>query len=456
MKVFLCVGNDEIENRIKKLSNISIIDSTSELTKVINLIDFMDADIIVINRLLDDEYGTDLISIANEAKKRNIKIIILTKSYEEANEKKLISALVSREVNVFLKFSEIDDKLQNSIDNYPADFSYSIFSTKAEIVENEKVFSVERRVEVAKEIRIRELDKCTISIVSGVSNGKTFLAWNLEKIFSNNHYKTALISTDSSANALYGIDDDKYIDLNQVGKVKLEELAIDLGENRTVYTNSSSALNLIGEDKLERLITECRMKHEIIIIDTNTGNIKNTIKAVNRSDKVIIIFDLTEYNIQKNLKLLKDIIKICDKQNIIVLINNYVECNTTKDLKNILSALEIDEIMTIAHVPGEDIYDFMGTSDAPFDKNKKLNEECKVLMNYLKAREVRKKNSFRKYLRKEKLILKSAFTKYISNKNTARLLKFAVFLFVVVLIITLLNYMGINLSAIKNYFGRDE
>jgi MinD-like ATPase involved in chromosome partitioning or flagellar assembly len=457
LKALLCMGNEAIENRIKRL-DVDITDSNNDLKNVINLLDFSDADILIINRLLDDEYGYDLISIANEAKKRNIKIIILTKSYEGATEKKLISALVSREVNVFLKFSEIDDKLQNNIDNYPVEFSFNLLSSE-KVVENEKIVSIERRVEVAKEVRIRELDKCTIAIVSGSSSGKTFLAWNLERSFSNSEYNTAVISFDDnySANYLYGIDSDTHIDLNEVGRVKLEELAINLGKNRTVYTNEVSNLfNLISGEKVEELIYECRIGHEIIIIDTSTINRKNTIKVAKLSDKVIIVFDLTEYNIQKNLKLLKEIMKVYNKQNIIALINNYVECNTAKDLKNMLSALEIDEIMTINPVPGEDIYDFMGTSITPFDKNKTLKEELRAIMNQLKARDGGKKNRLKKYLRKERLVLKDAMKKYISNENTVKLLKFAVFLFIVVFIITLLKYKGITVDLIKNYFGGNE
>lgn len=400
MKVFLCVGNEKIENQIKSME-LEVTDSNNDLKTTLRLLDFMDADILIINRLLDNE-GYDLITIVEEARKRNIKTIILTNDFKDSSERKLISALVSREVNCFLLFDEIEEKLQDNVNNYPLEFKFDLLvsETKEKKEENEKdpvikekVFKIENRFEVpGKELKIRESDKCVISIVSGTSNGKTFISWNLEKMFNNNQYNTALIEIDDkfSANSLYNlVYKDKFINLNKIESVGLNELSISLGANRTVYTNTYSDIKTpVSEKNLEKLIMRSKSEHEILIIDTSTNNIKNTIQAINLSDKVVFIFDLIMYNIKKNLKLLKSILKIYNKESIVVIINNYVECNTAKQLESILENLELKKIIKVSQVQGEEIYDLIGTSTIPIDKSKQLKEELQELMNYLNARKI--------------------------------------------------------------------
>lgn len=444
MRVFLCLGNQKIENEIKKLK-MNIINTSSDLKKAIHTLDDFDVDIIIVNRLLDDTDGFDLISIADEAKSRKIKIIILTNNIEDPNEKKLISTLVSREVNVFLKFGEIQDKLQDAIDNYPSEFSFDMFSMEGNREENEKIFSVEKRIEVKKEIKIREIDKCVIAIISVNSNGKTFLSWNLEKMFNENEYNTAMVSVDGTAKYLYGIEDD------------IKDFAVELADDRTVYLNTSSG-NLNGKT-LESILNTCRVKHDIIIIDSN-GNKDNIYKAVSLSNKVITIFNLTEYDIWEDLKMLKNIINIFNKNDIIAVINNYVKSSTAEQLKYTLENMGINNIITISNVPGENVYDLVGTSYIPADKNIKLKSELQVLLKCLKAREGVKHKSLKKYIRKELKVLKYALKEYSKNKNTAKILKIAVFLFIIALIMIFLNNKGINLfqiiDEIKNYFGGNE
>lgn len=461
MKVLLCIGNEEIENKINKL-DIEITDSISDLKTAMKLLSFIDADILIVNRQLDNYDGYDLLALAAEAKKINIKVIVLTESYEEASEKKLLSDFAGEGINVFLKFSEIDAKLKANIENYPNEFSYDIFAkntgNNSPHIENEKVFSIEKRVLVpGKTEKIREIDKCVIAVVSAASSGKTFLSWNLEKAFADSEYNTALISSDEAAKYLYGIEE-KNINLNTI-KVnnELKDFSIELTDNRTVYTNTVP--EMLTEKTLEVLVNKCKVLHDIIIIDTVTGSKENNLKAISLSNKVIIVFDLAEYNINKNLKLLQHLTTVHNRQDIIVVINNYGDYAEGMHLKDILDNLDINNVINISPVPGKDIYSLMGTSYVPADKNIILKNELQVLLKCIKAREVVRHKSFRKYIRKELMIFKSAARNYIGNKNTVKFLKFAVFLFLIGIIISILNSFGITpriFDYIKNLIGGNE
>ncbi len=457
MKVFLCIGNEKIEKRIQAL-NIDIVDSTNDLRTAMRLLDVVHPDVLIINRLLDED-GYDILVLAEEARIKNVKVIILTKSYDDYSEKKMLSALVNKEVNVFLKFDELEEKLIYNIEHYPKQFSYSLFSeeidgTEDKIIENEKVFSVERRIEVTKTERIREVDKALIIVVSATSSGSTVLAWNLEKAFSDSNYNTALISMDGTAKYLYGIEDND-IDLNKLKpEDNLDDYAIRLGDIRTVYTSNPPIK--ISKEVLELLIKKCKVTHEIVIIDILPEE-KIFYSNLLLSTKIILVFDLAEYNIEKNLKLLKYILTINNKNDIIAVINKYVNSKIAIELKRKLIDMGIDNVFTLSQVPGENIYDLMGTSHLPVDKDKGLKDEMQSILNSLKSREGGKKKNIKNSINKELKIYKNAFKEYIKNKATARVLTIAVVLFIIVLILTVLSSQGINaiyfVDEIKNILG---
>ena len=318
---------------------------------------------------------------------------------------------------------------------------------------NEKIFKIEKRIEVRKEIKIREIDKCVISIVSRNSSGKTFLSWNLEKIFNDNDYNTAIICIDdnNSAKYIYGIDSEKEINLNNINKCNIKDLATKLSNNRTIYTNTDSE-TIIKLDNISKIIDKCKNQHEIIIIDTGS-NSSTTNKAISLSDKVIIIFDLIEYNIDNNLILLNTIMHTMNNKDIIIVINNYVQCNISKYLVDILKKQQIDNIIFISNISGEDIYDLIGTSNTPIDKNNIFKNQIKDLLKCLKGRNNAKNLKILKYLKNNIKTFCIACKKYIENKTNVKFLKFTIFLFFILFIITILNIKNFNIDFIKNYFG---
>ncbi len=131
-KVFLAIGNEELEKRISQMSGFEIADKERDLEMVKNLLEFLQVDCVIVNRLLDED-GSMLLAVAKEAKQYGIKIILLMDNYEDYTEKKLITQLVSYEVYGYIKLAELsEDSLLKLIDEYPPRFDFNLLRDASE------------------------------------------------------------------------------------------------------------------------------------------------------------------------------------------------------------------------------------------------------------------------------------------------------------------------------------
>lgn len=124
MKVFLSIGNEKIEEELKSIKEIDIVDSESDLETLKNLIEVINIEYLIVNRLLSDD-GQELVEIARLAKKRHVKVIMLINQLDDFKEKKLITSLVNEDVYAFVSLEDdIVDKVKEVIKDYPKEFNF--------------------------------------------------------------------------------------------------------------------------------------------------------------------------------------------------------------------------------------------------------------------------------------------------------------------------------------------
>ena len=162
MKVFLAIGNKDIEDALRE-GSYEVVDSEDNLVSLYDLIDFVELDGIVINRLLDVE-GEQLLKVVKKASDKGIRVIILVDEFKEFEERKLVVTLVNSGANSFIQFKDLTaDLISNTFQNYPEEFDFSMLS--------------EARVEY-REV-VKSVFKEVIAVFSPLSQGASTVAAHL-------------------------------------------------------------------------------------------------------------------------------------------------------------------------------------------------------------------------------------------------------------------------------------
>lgn len=283
MKVFLALGNEDIEDVIKEC-DFEIVDSDDNLLSLIDLIEYIDIDAIVVNRLLDDD-GEVLLKLANKAVKKSIKLVVLIEDYEDYEERRLITNLVNLGITAFVKLGDITKEiLEETLHDYPQEFDFSIFS-KEEIIK-EKYISPDDYRKI-------------IGIYSPYSVGKTVLAANLAKCYEKNKLSVTLIDTDhNKKDILY------YFPLENNDYLKMTKLYKDIQSGKEIEDISDYEINI---SKRLKIFTDHRDSVYKI-----TGDMINTI--VRNSDSNIVILDISRY---LDNKLINEMLSLCDEKIIV-------------------------------------------------------------------------------------------------------------------------------------------
>lgn len=353
-KFFLALGNENLENDIENL-DIEILDKTNDLEVLYDLLEYIEVDFIVLNRLLDDDEAGNIKKISKRSKSKNAKIILLSDDFKSYEERKLITTLVGYDVNVFLKFSEVY-KIEKSIESYPKEFDFNILSPEVE----EKSIPIVPKVNQSSYIdQITKGFKRIIGVASFAQTGKSYIASNLAYTLSKEGIKTALVDADFKNRALsyyFNIWDEKknaYInildDLNENKFKSINDYCFSsMNGNLNILTNTkydedSESIDFdIDLEHFIKIIDYLRVENEIVIIDMSSILNEYSKRILNLVDTVLFVqnldYRMMDLNKSKLKKLDRNILK-----KMILVINRYVE---NKDLseKLIRDFFEIDFI----------------------------------------------------------------------------------------------------------------
>lgn len=414
-KVLLSIGNEEIETIFENIKGVEVVDKERDLETVKDLLEFMNIDCLIVNRLLD-ENGEELLDIAAKAKQRNIKVIVLLDDIEDFSEKKIITSLVAQDVYGFIRFKELkEDSIVNIINNYPDEFDFSFFNYETKKKSDKPKIANDSVPEKAEAIAVELINNAVITVYSNCSNGKSVITWLLSLCFVDRNYKTAVINIDKgySANMFYGIDNDEYegvfssfgitndaIDATESWNRNSNEFCYSPMKNLSIVCGSSGSSEELEPDQFQRVLTATRIKNNITLIDCKSEINKLTRMALQQSTVDLLVYDIDLNHYNLNFHMLEELGDVFNPEKTIVVINNaIIESESYKlTLKNIKeSGLNFKDIVTVRKC-GAGVYDLMFSGTTPyFDKN--TNDEFKkdidALLDSLKS-----KKSNEKFLKK--------------------------------------------------------
>ncbi len=308
-KVFLSIGRLEpkVEEAINS-ANINIVDYEDNIHLIYDVLDIVDIDVLILNRLLDDS-GDIIVKIAGKAKEKGVKIIVLLEELESSTERKLITRLINENVTSFIRFSEVTKKkIEKTVKNYPKEFDFKIFSKS--------------KVEVKYKEVIRTVFKEVIAVYSPLSQGSSIIASHLAmSIAKTQNCRVCLVDfnplkpgfkkifrrdfDNTIVNVFHSLERDTLSNEKLEGflttskeQKNLDILAgfYDINEYYTL-ANSNVFPKYIGQ-----VIEKLKFLYDYVIIDTHSWyDIYTTNEALIKADKVIVpvygnIYDIEETN----------------------------------------------------------------------------------------------------------------------------------------------------------------
>lgn len=296
MKVFLSIGNSTLEE-VLRTGPFEVIDSEDDLNSLYDLLEFVQADALIINSLLDTN-GT-LLKVSERAVKKGIKVLVLVKDFTGYDERKLITSLVNVGVTGFLELKAANGGEAGKIlQEYPDKFDFGMFA--------------EQRVEY-KEV-VRSVFKQVITVYSPASQGATTIAAHL----------AAAIAKESNSNVCI-LDYNplkpwilKVIDTTAEFSLQDALDAITKGSLTTellqgIVKPSKHIKNLYfmpgltdmndyytsTVEQYEEIIRKVQLSYDYVVIDTHSFyDMLPTDAALRFADKVVVPVEADKYSIE--------------------------------------------------------------------------------------------------------------------------------------------------------------
>lgn len=414
-KVLLAIGNDELEELFEKIETIEIIEKERDLEVLKDLLEFMNVDYLVINRLLDED-GKNLLDIAVLAKKKNIKVIVLLNDLEDFSEKKIITSLVAQDVYSFINFNDLkEEKIINIIENYPQEFDFKIFNNDDQQVNDGSIIkNVKKRQGKKREtIEVELINNAVIAVYSNCSSGKSVVSWILAYCLKDRNYKTAVINLDKgySANIYYPIsseNNNEVMDMNSL--LQNEELGYKVDKDLSVICGSLGSKMDFQPDQFLKILNAARIKNNITIVDCKSELNDLTKIALQQSTIDLLVYDNDINHCSLNNQMIQDLGAEFNPEKTIMVINNAaIESKSYKEILSYLedSGMNFRDIVSIRSVGGQ-IFDLIDKNKLPY-LSKSVDDNFKKdidnLLLAIKSRDYKKNKLARKKFFKMFLII---------------------------------------------------
>lgn len=178
LRTLLIAGHPELSERIHRLKGIEIIDEDDDPDVVIDILNYEDADLIIVNTLLSQPKS---LKLALRAREKQIKVIALTDDKKSHREE--ISALVGAGVTAVAGINNLNE-VQEYIFNYPSNFDYAQLADSGSKNENDI---------------LTNQNKTTIAVMGIMHRiGTTIQAIMLTKYLMDSGYRAAYIEMNKS------------------------------------------------------------------------------------------------------------------------------------------------------------------------------------------------------------------------------------------------------------------
>lgn len=337
-KIITALGNEFINNELKKEKNINIILNDIQYKEgIIEILEEQsEIDYIILNNKLQGEIKIEdlikqiyiinkniklIISIENNEKEieeylkyKNIYKIIYLDKNNEINIKKIIE-IINNENNDLIK---INEKNKNEIKKEkikPKNINNKIFLIKKlikNIINNYLIKILKINKINSKKLFQNKIKNKTICITGPPEVGKTIISINLAKINIYKNNKILIIDTDffnNSISLILSIKNNLKINNNNIDNIFEFFNIIKINKKMDLLILKKEKLQennkLIFINKILENINLLKEIYNLIIIDTNCSKEINYLKnIVEISDECLFITDTNLLEINKSIKLL--------------------------------------------------------------------------------------------------------------------------------------------------------
>lgn len=413
MKAFISIGDEVIEAKLSEINEIEVVESENDLDRLKDIIKFLNADFLIINRALDVT-GEKIIEIAEMAKKKNVKIIVLLKDIKSFDERKLITSLVTNDVYSFINFNDVKKEvLIRIMENYPQEFDFRFFfdknftkkvrekkesNFKNKIIDKkQKITKIEKTVK-PETVEVEFLNNAVIAIYSDCSNGKSVISWILSFCLVDKGYSTIVINLDKgySANNFYDIGNTEYMGVfNALNNNDPSQICCNYNDKFNIICGPPGSKAELNNDEFLSVLNSVRIKNNITIIDCKSNLNELTKISLQQSTLDLLIFDLDSNHYNQNINMLEQLGDNFNPEKTIVVINNaLVESSsykkTLQSIKN--TGLNFRNIVTIRNC-GDRIYELMFKDTTPYfdkDTSADFKNDINSLLDSIKSREAEK------------------------------------------------------------------
>ena len=337
-KIITAIGNESINNELKKEKNINIILNDIQYKEgIIEILEEKnEVDYIIINNILQGEIKIEDLIKQIYIINKSIKIIIIIENNEKEIEKYLnyknIYKIIYLDKNDKINTQKIIEIIDNNIDNNYENKNIvnKIKQEKNEKNKNKKILLIKKtakniidnhliKILNSKKIKLNskksfqnKIKNKTFSITGPPGVGKTIISINLAKINVYKNNKILIIDSDFFNNSINTILGLKNISKNANTYIEKINYEINNKYSKNNFNNIFEYFNII---KINKKIDLLILKKEKIRekIEENNENIflNKIIENINFLKEMyeLIIID-TNYN--KKTNYIKNIIEICD------------------------------------------------------------------------------------------------------------------------------------------------
>ncbi len=337
-KIITAIGNESINNELKKEKNINIILNDIQYKEgIIEILEEKnEVDYIIINNILQGEIKIEDLIKQIYIINKSIKIIIIIENNEKEIEKYLnyknIYKIIYLDKNDKINTQKIIEIIDNNIDNNYENKNIvnKIKQEKNEKNKNKKILLIKKtakniidnhliKILNSKKIKLNskksfqnKIKNKTFSITGPPGVGKTIISINLAKINAYKNNKILIIGSDFFNNSINTILGLKNISKNANTYIEKINYEINNKYSKNNFNNIFEYFNII---KINKKIDLLILKKEKIRekIEENNENIflNKIIENINFLKEMyeLIIID-TNYN--KKTNYIKNIIEICD------------------------------------------------------------------------------------------------------------------------------------------------
>ena len=185
IRALLAVGNEEIEGQIRNLRGISVIDSGPDIDIIADVLDYEEADYVIVNTVLSEAKSR---ALAEKAREKGTKVIAIIGSREN---KALTANLMSFGVAAIVDFTELD-RIPGYLREYPREVDFVAALRKGEVATKREKSAIYSDTE-----RLR--GKLCVGVFGATrGSGVTTTAIAMAESMAKDGYKVAVVGLDGT------------------------------------------------------------------------------------------------------------------------------------------------------------------------------------------------------------------------------------------------------------------